>query len=83
MDHQVVIHRLGQQIRDRRLSRGFTQAELARIAGLTRQKIVAVEKGSNVVNMGAYARAIAALDCELAMVVAAMPTLDDVQGMFE
>ncbi|AOE87524.1 helix-turn-helix domain-containing protein [Pseudomonas sp. TCU-HL1] len=83
MDHQLIIQRLGQQIREKRLSRGFTQAELGRIAGLTRQKIVAVEKGSSAVNMGAYARAIGALDCELAMVVAAMPTLDDVQGLFE
>jgi transcriptional regulator with XRE-family HTH domain len=83
MDYQTLIHRLGLQIRDKRLSRGLTQAELAQIAGLTRQKVVAVEKGSGSVSVSAYARALGALDCELSVVPAAMPTLDEVQGLFE
>lgn len=83
MDYQVLTQRLGLQIRDRRVSRGLTQAELAQIAGLTRQKVVAVEKGSGSVGVSAYARALGALDCELSVIPAAMPTLDEVQDLFE
>jgi len=83
MDYQVLIQRLGLQIRDKRVSRGLTQAELGEIAGLTRQKVVAVEKGSGSVSVSAYARALGALDCELSVIPAAMPTLDEVQDLFE
>lgn len=83
MDYNLLIYRLGIQIREKRLSRGLTQAGLAQIAGLTRQKVVAVEKGTLSVGMSAYARVLGALDCELAVIPAAMPTLDEVQGLFE
>lgn len=83
MDHNLLIYRLGIQIREKRLSRGLTQANLAQIAGLTRQKVVAVEKGTLSVGISAYARVLGALDCELAVIPAAMPTLDEVQDLFE
>jgi HTH-type transcriptional regulator/antitoxin HipB len=83
MDYDLLIHRLGIQIREKRLSRGLTQADLAQIAGLTRQKVIAVEKGTVSVGMSAYARVLGALDCELAVIPAAMPTLDEVQDLFE
>jgi hypothetical protein len=53
------------------------------LAGLTRQKVIAVEKGTQSVAMNAYARALSALDCELAVVPAAMPTLEELQELFE
>lgn len=83
MDPTLLTARLGEQIRQKRLNRGLTQAELAARAGLTRQKVIAVEKGSLSAGMAAYARVLAGLDCELAVVPAAMPTLDDIQGLFE
>jgi transcriptional regulator with XRE-family HTH domain len=83
MDYSLLIYRLGIQIREKRLSRGLTQADLAQIAGLTRQKVVAVEKGTLSVGVSAYARVLGALDCELAVIPAAMPTLDEVQDLFE
>jgi transcriptional regulator with XRE-family HTH domain len=83
MDYSLLIYRLGIQIREKRLSRGLTQADLAQIAGLTRQKVVAVEKGTLSVGVNAYARVLGALDCELAVIPAAMPTLDEVQDLFE
>lgn len=83
MDPALLTARLGEQIRQKRLNRGLTQAELAARAGLTRQKVIAVEKGSLSAGMAAYARVLAGLDCELAVVPAAMPTLDDIQGLFE
>ncbi len=40
-DHRVLHNRL----RDRRIERGLTQEELGQAAGLTRQSIIAIEKG--------------------------------------
>ncbi|AHZ69802.1 putative XRE family transcriptional regulator [Pseudomonas mandelii JR-1] len=65
------------------MNRGLTQAQLAELAGLTRYKIIAVEKGTLSVGMIAYARMLAALDCELAVIPAAMPTLEELGGLFE
>lgn len=83
MSPDVLTQRLGAQVRKKRLARGYTQASLASLAGLPRQKIVAIERGDESVNVGAYARALSALDCEVQLIPAVMPTLDDVQGLFE
>nr|WP_298144491.1 helix-turn-helix transcriptional regulator [uncultured Pseudomonas sp.] len=83
MDHALITVRLGEQLRQRRLNRGLTQAKLAALAGITRQKVIAIEKGDLSVGMLAYARALAALDCELEVVPARMPTLDEIQGVFD
>ncbi|MGV8841692.1 MAG: helix-turn-helix transcriptional regulator [Pseudomonas sp.] len=83
MDYSLITLRLGEQLRQRRLNRGLTQAKLAALAGVTRQKVIAIEKGDLSVGMMAYARALGALDCEFAVVPAAMPTLDEIQGMFD
>lgn len=83
MDYSLITTRLGEQVRQRRLSRGLTQARLATMAAVTRQKVIAIEKGDLTVGMTAYARVLGALDCELAVVPAVMPTLDEIQGVFE
>jgi HTH-type transcriptional regulator/antitoxin HipB len=83
MDHSLLTFRLGKQIRDKRMNRGLTQARLADLAGLTRQKVIAVEKGTLSVAMVAYARVLGALDCEFAVIPAAMPTLEELGDLFE
>ncbi|WP_160109208.1 helix-turn-helix transcriptional regulator [Pseudomonas izuensis] len=83
MDYSLIVSRLGQQIREKRINRGLTQAQLAELAGLTRQKVIAVEKGTLSVAMVAYARVLGALDSECAVVPAAMPTLEELGGLFE
>ena len=83
MDPSFIVARLGQQVRQRRRSLGFTQAKLATLAGVTRQKVIAIERGDLSVGMAAYVRVVGALDCEFALVTAAMPTLDEIQGVFE
>jgi transcriptional regulator with XRE-family HTH domain len=83
MDYSLLITRFGNQLRQKRISRGLTQAQLAELAGLTRYKVIAVEKGTLSVGMIAYARILAALDCELAVVPAAMPTLEELGDLFE
>ncbi|WP_440093724.1 helix-turn-helix transcriptional regulator [Pseudomonas syringae] len=83
MDYALITTRLGEQIRQRRLNRGLTQARLAALAAITRQKVIAIEKGELSVGMMAYARVLGALDCELSVIPAAMPTLDEIQGVFD
>ena len=83
MDYSLITARLGEQLRQRRLNRGLTQARLAALAGITRQKVIAIEKGDLSVGMVAYARVLWALDGEFAIVPAAMPTLDEIQGVFD
>ena len=82
MDHTFLITKLAKQLRERRIHRGLTQARLAELAGLTRQKVIAVEQASLNVSMMAYARIVGALDCELAVIPAAMPTLDELSEIF-
>lgn len=83
MDYALITKRLGEQIRQRRLNRGLTQVRLASLADIPRQKVIAIEKGELSVGMLAYARVLGALDCEFAVVPAAMPTLDEIQGVFD
>ncbi len=83
MDHALITQRLGQQLRQRRLSLGLTQAALASLAYLTRQKVIAIEKGDLSVGVMAYARVLAALDAELTVVPAVIPTLDEIHGIFD
>lgn len=83
MDYSLLISRLGKQIRDKRINRGLTQAQVAELARMTRQKVIAVEKGVDSVAMVAYARVLAALDCELTVIPAAMPTLEELGDLFE
>lgn len=83
MDYSLITIRLGQQVRQRRLNLGLTQAKLASLAGITRQKVIAIEKGDLSVGMMAYARVLGALDCEFAVVPAAMLALDEIQGVFD
>ena len=82
MDYALLVGRLGEQIREKRINRGLTQAQVAQLAGLTRQKVIAVEKGTLSVSMLAFARVLGALDCEFEVVPARMPTLEELWDMF-
>jgi HTH-type transcriptional regulator/antitoxin HipB len=81
--YSLITTRLGEQLRQRRLNRGLTQAKRAALAGITRQKVIAIEKDDLSVSMAAYARVLGGLDCEFALVPARMPTLDEIQGVFD
>lgn len=56
---------LGAAVRDARLERGWTQAELAERVGTSRQWIVALERGKATAEVGMVLRAIAALGAAL------------------
>ncbi|RQO60734.1 helix-turn-helix domain-containing protein [Pseudomonas sp. KBW05] len=82
MDTSIITQRLGEQVRAMRLSRGYKQAELAKLAGITRQKLIEIEQGSPSVSMNAYARVIAALGSELKLVPVTLPTLEELGDLF-
>jgi DNA-binding XRE family transcriptional regulator len=82
MDISVITQRLGKQIRSMRLNRGYKQVDLAKLAGITRQKLIEIEQGSLSVSMNAYARVIAALDSEIKLVPVTMPTLEELEDLF-
>ena len=82
MDTSIITERLSDQIRAMRLNRGYTQAQLAKLAGVTRQKLIEIEQGSPSVSMNAYARVIAALGSEFKLVPVTLPTLEELEDLF-
>ena len=82
MDHVLLMSRLATQLRIKRRERGLTQAQLADLARVTPYKVIAIEKGTLSVGMNAYARVIAALDCEFTVVPAVMPPLEELAEIF-
>lgn len=82
METSVITQRLGDQVRAMRLNRGYKQAELAKLAGVTRQKLIEIERGSPSVSMNAYARVIAALGSEIKLVPVTLPTLEELEDLF-
>ncbi|MGO4311638.1 helix-turn-helix transcriptional regulator [Pseudomonas sp. KB_15] len=83
MDQSLLLSRLGRQILEARKNHGLTQARVAELSGLPRQKVIAVEQGASTVAMVAYARVLCALDCELSVIPAALPTLEELGELFE
>lgn len=82
MDISVITQRLGNQLRTMRLNRGYKQADLAKLAGVTRQKLIEIEKGSLSVSISAYARVAAALGSEFKLVPVTLPTLEELEDLF-
>ncbi|MGA3683456.1 helix-turn-helix domain-containing protein [Pseudomonas graminis] len=83
MDATLLLERLGSQIEEMRKSRGLTQVQLAYQAGMTRQKLAEVEKGSPTVAVNFYAKVLAALNAEIKVVSARRPTFEELREVFQ
>ncbi|MEF7615131.1 helix-turn-helix transcriptional regulator [Aquincola sp. MAHUQ-54] len=83
MDADLLLERVGAQLRELRLQRGLTQAALAERVGLPRLKVVQAEAGRATVSAGAYARLLGALGAELKVVPARRPTLDELEDFLK
>lgn len=81
MDRETLLTRFGKSLREARHRRGATQADLARLAGITRQKVIQIERGDASVSIGAYADAVAALGMQFDLSPARRPTLDEVREL--
>lgn len=74
-------HRLGLALRQMRQERGLTQAQVAALAGTTREKIVQLEQGRDSVALRTYVAAAEALGAEFALRPVQRPTLDEVRAL--
>jgi transcriptional regulator with XRE-family HTH domain len=83
MDPELLIQRLGQQIKDMRTQRGMTIIELAARANVTRQKLSEIEKGKLTVSMFLYAKVLSALSSELKVVPARRPVFEELREVFQ
>lgn len=82
MDAELILSRLGNQIKTMRQHRGLSQSQLAMLAGTTRQKVAAIEVGDGKVGSVYYGKALAALGAELQAVPARRPVLEELSEVF-
>ena len=79
MNESFHLQKLGQTFKTMRTNRGLTQEALARLAGVTRLKVIAMEAGRSSVSMESYARLVSALGAELTLSPRTRPTLDELK----
>jgi HTH-type transcriptional regulator / antitoxin HipB len=79
MNQSFHLQKLGQYFRTMRNNRGLTQEALARLAGVTRLKVIAIEAGRSSVSMESYARLASSLGAELTLSPRTRPTLDELK----
>jgi transcriptional regulator with XRE-family HTH domain len=73
---------LGAELRARRRSRGWTQADLARRTRLSRALVVRAERGDPTIAIGNIAKLFGATGAELRAETMRLPTLEEVGALF-
>ena len=79
MDQSFHLQKLGRAFKAMRANRGLTQEALARLAGVTRRKVIAIEAGRSSVSIESHARLAGALGAELTLLPRTRPTLDELK----
>jgi HTH-type transcriptional regulator / antitoxin HipB len=79
MNQSYHLQKLGHALKAMRTHRGLTQEALARLAGVTRLKVIAIEAGRGSVSIDSHARLAAALGAELSLLPRTRPTLDELK----
>lgn len=74
----ILLSRLGDQLRQQRIRRGLTQAQAAELARMPREKVVRIEQGRGSVAVQAYVALAHALGAELVLAPARRPTIEEV-----
>lgn len=77
-----LLRHLSASIRLARTRRDLTQVQVARMSGLTRLRIVAIERGCPGVAIGAYAKAAQAVGAQLALEPYRRPVFDELAAIF-
>lgn len=80
-DYETGLFHLARSLKAMRLERGYTQAELAELAGMPRLKVIQIESGKPGVSIAAYMRVAAAMGGEMRVVPQQRPTLDEIQEL--
>jgi transcriptional regulator with XRE-family HTH domain len=79
MNQSFHLQKLGQAFKAMRNNRGLTQEAMARLAGVTRLKVIAIEAGRSSVSIESHAKLASALGAELALLARTRPTLDELK----
>lgn len=79
MENSYHLQKLGQSFKTLRINRGLTQEALARLAGVTRLKVIAIEAGRSSVSIESHARLAGALGAEVSLLTRTRPTLDELK----
>jgi transcriptional regulator with XRE-family HTH domain len=77
IEHDPIVARFGQRLREVRLSRGMTQVQLAESARVTTSYITRLENGTSAPGIDLVARFAAALGTEIADLLPTTPPPDD------
>lgn len=81
--HVELSKKLGYDIKTRRKQLGMSQHQLAESLSITRQKVIACEKGNTSVSVVYYLKIISALGCSIKLDVLTSPTLENVNTLFD
>jgi HTH-type transcriptional regulator / antitoxin HipB len=73
---------LSARLREARIHRGLSQEQLAQRSGLTRLRVIDIERGSPSVSMGAYAQAARSLGLQLGLEPHRRPVFDELKDLF-
>lgn len=82
MNSPTSLRQLGSELRQRRVARGLTQAQLASEARLSRAVVIRAEKGDPTVALGNMARLLHATGAELRVESTRLPMLEEVAALF-
>jgi transcriptional regulator with XRE-family HTH domain len=73
---------LSQALREARIRRGLTQQQLAEMAGVTRLRVIDIERGSPGVAIGAYAQVARSLGLQLGLQAYRRPVFEELKETF-
>lgn len=79
---EVLLRHVSAGIRLARVRRGLSQEQLATMSGLTRLRIIDIERGSPGVAIGAYAKAAQAVGAQIALEPYRRPVFEELDGIF-
>lgn len=77
-----LLRSLSQSLREARVHRGLSQQQLAEMAGVTRLRVIDIERGSTGVAIGAYARVAHSLGLQLGLEAYRRPVFEELQETF-
>ncbi|WP_269531606.1 helix-turn-helix transcriptional regulator [Chitinimonas sp. BJYL2] len=80
-DFVFTLHSLSTDIKSRRKNLGMTQQQVAEAACISRQKVIAIERGEPTVAFGYYLKVADVLKINIKAEPARMPTLAELQKM--
>ena len=77
-----LLHGLSRALREARIRRGLSQQQLAEMAGVTRLRVIDMERGAPGVAIGAYARVAQSLGLQLGLQAYRRPVFEDLKETF-